>query len=145
MNDEREIPKTRPVPLWLPVTGVILLLLGIFVAPMITNSFDEQQLNRVPLYSGISFIMIFISLIIFFAAFVWWLAVRFNHRVSYSTYRILEYLLIGGIVVGIVGMFQPWVFVAFRYGFYLLLLSTIGFIAWSHVTPAPEEDEFATE
>ena len=51
--------------------------------------------------------------------------------------------LIGGIILGIIGMFQPWIFEAFRYGFYLLLASTIGYIAWSHVSPAEPEDETA--
>ena len=52
---------------------------------------------------------------------------------------------IGGIVLGIIMMFQPWVFVLFRYGFYLLLFSTLAFIVWSHVTAAPPIDEFATD
>jgi hypothetical protein len=71
-------------------------------------------------------------------SFVWWLAVRLNHRVPERTHRLIEYVLIGGIVLGIIGMFQPWIFPLFRYGFYILLISTIGFIAWSHVTPATE-------
>ena len=51
--------------------------------------------------------------------------------------------LIAGIVLGIIGMFQPWFFPAFRYGFYLLLASTIGYIAWSHISPAPPDDDLS--
>ena len=45
--------------------------------------------------------------------------------------------IISGIVVGAVGMFQPWLFRAYTLGFLLLLFSTLAFIVWSHVRPAP--------
>lgn len=131
------------MPRWLPITGVVLVLLGIFVAPMITNSFTEEQLNKNPLYSGIQFLLIFIAIILFYASFIWYLAYRLNGRVPERIFRIIEYVLIGGIIVGIIGMFQPWFFPAFRYGFYLLLASTIGYIAWSHVTPADSADDLS--
>lgn len=143
MNETEPKPKKRRVPIGLPVAAVLFLLFGYFVAPAITNSFSEEQLNTNALLSGIGFLAIFISIILFYISFIWWLALRLNGKVSHKTFRIVEYILIGGIVVGVIGMFQPWVFVAFRYGFYLLLLSTLGFIAWSHITPAAAEDEVA--
>lgn len=140
MIDQPPISKKRRVPIGLPITAVFLLLFGLFVAPQITASFPPEQLNRNALLSGIGFLMVFISIILFYISFIWWLALRLNGKVAYKTYRIIEYILIGGIILGIVGMFQPWFFVAFRYGFYLLLASTVSFIAWSHVTPAAEEE-----
>ena len=44
-------------------------------------------------------------------------------------------------VLGIIGMFQPWIFSAYKYGFLLLLFSTLAFILWSHVTPAATSQE----
>jgi hypothetical protein len=141
MDEEKEfVNTTRPLPRWMPITGIILVLLGIFVAPLITNSFTEEQLNKTPLFSGIQFLFIFIAIILFYASFIWYLAYRLNGRVPERIYRIIEYILIGGIILGIVGMFQPWLFAAFRYGFYLLLASTIGYIVWSHVSPAKPKD-----
>ena len=146
MEEDKQVTSTtRPVPKWLPITGLIVLLLGIFVAPRITASFSEEQLNRNALLSGISFLLIFISIIIFYASLVWYLAYKLNGRIAERTFRMIEYLLIGGIILGIIGMFQPWIFSAFRYGFYLLLASTIGYIAWSHITPAPTIDELPAE
>jgi glucan phosphoethanolaminetransferase (alkaline phosphatase superfamily) len=139
MSEPTPTPKKRRVPIGLPVAAVLFLLLGLFAAPTITASFSEEQLNRNALLSGIGFLMVFISIILFYISFIWWLALRLNGKVAYKTYRIIEYIIIAGIILGIVGMFQSWVFVAFRYGFYLLLLATVAFIAWSHVTPAPEE------
>jgi hypothetical protein len=50
-------------------------------------------------------------------------------------------ILIAGIVLGILGMFQPWIFQAYKYGFIVLLFSTLGFIVWSHVTPKREQTQ----
>ncbi|MFN2104848.1 MAG: YIP1 family protein [Candidatus Promineifilaceae bacterium] len=144
MEEEKEFDNnTRPVPLWLPISGAVILLLGIFVAPMITNSYSEEQLNRNAILSGFQFLLIFIAIIIFYASIIWFLAYKLNGRVPNKIYRIIEYALIGGIILGIIGMFQPWIFAAFRYGFYLLLAATIGYIAWSHISPAPPEDDTA--
>jgi hypothetical protein len=33
-------------------------------------------------------------------------------------------------------MFQPWLFLGYKYGFLLVLFSTLAFIIWSHITPA---------
>jgi hypothetical protein len=45
-------------------------------------------------------------------------------------------LCIAGIMLGIVGMIQPFVFDLFRYSFLLLLFSTLAFIIVSHL-PEP--------
>lgn len=143
MEEKERTNTTRPVPLWLPISGVVILLLGIFVGPRITAGFSEEQLNRNAILSGVSFLLIFIAIILFYAAIVWYLAYVLNGRVSERLFRIVEYALIAGIILGVVGMFQPWFFPAFRYGFYLLLLATIGYIAWSHISPAPPVDQSA--
>ena len=64
-----------------------------------------------------------------------------SNQVSPRTHMIIEYMLIAGIALGIIGMFQPWVFAAYRYGFLLLLFSTLGFILWSHITPKREQHQ----
>lgn len=46
-------------------------------------------------------------------------------------------LCIAGIILGILGMIQPWVFELFRYGFYVLLISTLVYIVISHVPERP--------
>jgi len=87
------------------------------------------------LLSALPFILIFIGIILIYMTIIWAAASVLNDRVSARTYRIIEYIAIGGIVAGIVGMLQPWVFPLFRYGFLLLLFSTIFYILWSHVRP----------
>lgn len=142
MEEERVI---TPLPKAMPIIALILLIIGLALTPFIQDIFTEEQLSRNPLYSGIPFLLIFISIILFFMSFIWWLSNRLNFRVSDKTYQIIEKIFIGGIVLGIIMMFQPWVFVFFRYGFYLLLFSTLAFIVWSHITAAPPIDEFAAD
>jgi len=138
MEDERII---TPLPKALPIIAVILLLLGVILSPFISQIFAEEQLNKNPLLSGIPFLLVFSSIILFFMSFTWWVSNRLNFRVSDKAYNLIEKIFIGGIVLGIIMMFQPWVFVLFRYGFYLLLISTLAFIVWSHVTAAAPVDD----
>lgn len=141
-----EEPRTiTPLPIALPISGVILLILGIVAIPMVDNVFTEQQLMRNAILSGIPFILIFAAIIIFFMSLIWFLSNRLNFRISDRTYNIVEKIIIGGIILGIIFMFQPWVFVLFRYGFYLLLIATISFIVWSHITAAQPVEDVASD
>jgi hypothetical protein len=72
---------------------------------------------------------------------VWFAASRLNDNVSQKLYRPVELVLMGGILLGIFFMFQPWIFELFRVGFFLLLGSTLGFILWSHVRPKGTQQE----
>jgi hypothetical protein len=90
-------------------------------------------------------VLIFASIILFFMSFIWWVSNRLNFRISDKAYNRIEKIIIAGIVLGIIFMFQPWVFVLFRYGFYLLLFSTLAFMVWSHVTAAAPVDDSAAE
>ncbi len=56
------------------------------------------------------------------------------------TYRIVEYGVIGAMVLGFLGMFQPWQIELYHYGFLLLLFSTLVFIIVSHI-PMPQGDD----
>jgi hypothetical protein len=95
--------------------------------------------------SGIPFILIFAAIIIFFMSFIWFVSNRLNFRISARIYSLVEKIIIGGIILGIILMFQPWVFVLFRYGFYLLLIATLAFLVWSHVAAEESLDKLAAD
>jgi hypothetical protein len=61
-----------------------------------------------------------------------------NDRISERIYRTIETVIIVGIVLGVFGMFQPWLMILYKIGFLVLLVSTFGFIWWSHVKPKRE-------
>lgn len=134
-----QMPKRHPVPRALPIAAIILIALGAFAIPLIQSATTPQQRADNVLLSAAPFLLIFVAIILLFITLIWWIATRLNHNVPEKTYRPIEYTLIGGIVFGIVGMFQPWVFVWYQWGFVILLLSTLSFILWSHIVPKREK------
>jgi len=86
------------------------------------------------------FIVCFLAILIAFIYSIVYLARKLHGRVPPRIYSRIELTIIAGIILGVVGMFQPWVHDAYRVGFYILLFSTLSFIVWSHITPAQAQD-----
>jgi heme/copper-type cytochrome/quinol oxidase subunit 2 len=126
------------VPLGLPLTAVVLLVLGYFAGPFIQSQYSEEELARNVLLNAIPFILVFVAILLFFISLIWFVASKLHHTISARYYRPIEYILIAGMVLGIVGMFQPWVFAFYKYGFTLLFVSLLSFILWSHIRPRVE-------
>jgi hypothetical protein len=61
--------------------------------------------------------------------------------ISRRVYTRVERGIIGLMLLGIIAMFQPFVIELYRYGFLLLLLSTIFFIIVSHMSPIADRDD----
>jgi hypothetical protein len=123
------------VPLGLPLTGLALLVLGYFAGPFIQSQYSEEELARNVLLNAIPFILVFVAILLFFISLIWFVASKLHHTISPRLYRPIETILIVGIILGIVGMFQPWFFAFYKYGFTLLFLSLLSFILWSHIRP----------
>jgi hypothetical protein len=123
------------LPIRLFISVAVLLILGVIAGPIIRSAATEEQLNTNVLLGAIPFILIFVAIILAFISVISMVASALNENVAVRTYQIVEYIIIGGIVFGIVGMFQPWLFLWYRYGFVVLLISTLSFILWSHVVP----------
>ena len=140
---ENSEEKRSGVPIGMPIAAVILLILGLIALPLVNNYTTEEQLASNVILAAIPFILIFASILIAFMSFVWFLASRLSDNISEKTYRPIELVLIAGILLGVFLIFQPWVFELFRIGFFLLLASTLAFIAWSHVRPKTVDQEVA--
>jgi hypothetical protein len=123
------------IPYKLLVVIVIVLVLGLLAGPYIQSRYTPEELADNVLLNAIPFVLIFVAIILSFIAFIVIVGSLLNKNVSQRVYRIVERLLIAGIVLGVIGMFQPWVFAAYTYGFILLLFSTLAFIVWSHIVP----------
>ena len=134
---DKEEKKKGGVPKGMPIASAILLVLGLISIPIINNVSDEQLARNV-IIAAIPFLLVFASILVAFMSLVWFASSKLSGNVSEKVYRPIEYALIGGILVGIFFMFQPWFFPLFRIGFFLLLASTIGYILWSHVKPKEE-------
>jgi hypothetical protein len=128
--------KERPrVPKGLPLTAVLLIILGVAVYFLIQATATPEQLAQNVLLSALPFILIFVAIILLFATLIIFASVRLSNNIAQRPHFVIEALAIAGIVLGILGIFQPWVFALYSVSFVVLLLSTLFFILWSHVQP----------
>jgi hypothetical protein len=123
------------IPVGLLIAIVLVLILGAVAGPLIRRLATPEEMASNVLLSALPFILIFAGIILAFIALIGFVASLLNNNIRESVYRPIEKALIGGIVAGVVGMFQPWLFILYRVGFIVLLISTLGFILWSHVVP----------
>jgi len=130
---------SRPrVPLGLPISVAILLILGSIAGPLIRSNFTEKERAANVFLEAIPFILIFVAIILTFITLIVLVASVLNDNIPHRKHQFVERIIIFGIVGGVVGMFQPWWFLAYKYGFSVLLISTLSFILWSHIRPKRE-------
>lgn len=84
---------------------------------------------------AIPFVATFVSIVLAFACVIVLVALAFDKKVPQRTYRPVERIIIAGIFIGIVGLFQGWRLFPFEYGFLVLLIAVLLFMVWSHLTP----------
>lgn len=126
--------KIRPlIPLKLLIAAAVLLALSPAARPVLQMLFGKEKVGSDILLVAIPFLMIFVPIILGFMALIVFISKLLEGRVPESVYRIIEYLFVAGIALGILGMFQPWLFALFKLGFFLLFGSLLGFMIWSHV------------
>lgn len=111
-----------------------LWIVGFALMPVIEGLDTETKVDNT-IVNGIPFILIFIGIIVAFIDAIILAATRLNNNISESVYKPVERALMAGIVLGVIGMFQPFTVVLYTWGFILLLVSTLGYIFWSHILP----------
>jgi hypothetical protein len=128
--------KTRfRIPYGLIISAIVLLILGLVAGPLIRSWATEEQLAQNVLLSAIPFILIFVAILLGFITVITVVARLLNDNIDPKLYKTIESIIIAGIVLGIIGMFQPWHIIFYKNGFRVLLISTLAFMLWSHVTP----------
>jgi type IV secretory pathway TrbD component len=81
------------------------------------------------------FIPLFVLGVFIFGFSIWLLATRLYEKLPQKTFLIGALIIIGGIVAGVVMMFQPFALKLFSIGFWFVLVSLIAFMYWSHIEP----------
>jgi hypothetical protein len=121
------------IPVKLLVSAAVVLILSPIARPVIETLATKEQVSQNVLLTAIPFVLFFVSLVLVYMALIVFAGKLLSNRVPEGVYRTIEYVLIAGIALGVVGMFQPWLFALFKISFFVLLLSTLSFILWSHV------------
>jgi hypothetical protein len=126
------------LPVGLFIAIVVTLVIGLVASPAIQALTTEKQRATNVLLSAIPFILIFVAILLAFISLIRMSASLLNGNISQRVFLFIERVLIAGIVLGIFGMFQPWLIIFYKVGFLVLLFSTLGFIWWSHIKPKGE-------
>jgi len=121
------------IPLKLLIAAVVLLALSFVAPPVLSALVPDLQSSTNVLLIALPFLLTFVPIILGFMAVVVFVSKLLYQRVQERTYKVIEYVFIVGIVLGIISMFQPWTFLLFKPGFFVLFGSLIGFMVWSHV------------
>lgn len=83
-----------------------------------------------------AFLTVFLAILLAFIFFgVFLTSLGLSGKVPRRIYRLVEGVIIAGILLGAFGMFQPWLRFGYQRGFALLFYSTLAFTIWSHITP----------
>ena len=130
--------KKLSVPIGLPISIGVLFILGLISGPLIESTASEEQLNTNVLLSAIPFILIFVAILMMYITFIAVVSRLLSHKIPVRVYRLVERIIIAGIALGILGVFQPWLFALYRIGFFTVLISWLSFMLWNHVKPASE-------
>src|SRR5690606_30291897 len=105
---------------WLGGIAILLFLFACGFANVAPSLVSEQVLNGV-LFHAIPFFAAFVGILLLFILLIVLVALRFNGKIPGRTYKGMEYVIIGGIIFGVICLFNPWSLVPYRYGFLLLL------------------------
>lgn len=136
MDYRKYIPPLK----YLGTSAALVLLFGL-IFPTLSEAFIPKDTRDSVLVRAIPFVAVFVTIILLYILFIFIIALTFNGKIPYRTYRLIERSIILGILAGVVCLFQPWELVSYKYGFLLLLLSTLFFILWSHIRPSsPQAD-----
>lgn len=96
-------------------------------------------------WQPVLFIIGFLAILLAYIFSIIFLARRLRGKIPHRIYTVVEIVIIAGILLGVFGIFQPWLQAGYTYGFTLLLYSTLSYIVWSHIPPQPPPHETAAE
>lgn len=114
--------------------AIILAFAGVFT--LYTSTLSEEAQGEV-LTKAIPFVAIFVAILLVYICAIVVLAIALNGKTPPRTYRPIEHIIIAGILLGVLGLFQGWKLFVYQNGFLLLLFSVLAFIVWSHISPMP--------
>ena len=132
--------KIKP-PFAIPVISVLLVIFGALYGKYILVLIPvEEQINNVIL-TAVPFICYFVAILLVYIFLINLFSQRLNHRLSPKIYKPIFFVIIAGIIGGILMMLQPYTIMLFKASFMVVLVSLLLFIFWSHIIPADFAEE----
>ncbi len=130
-------------PIVLPIISLLLSIMGYFYEKFYLVTIPEQTRIDNVIIIAVPFICYFVAILLVYIFLINLFSQILNHKISPKIYKPLNFIIIGGIIGGILLMLQPFTIVLFRISFMVVLVSLLLFIFWSHIIPAalPEEEE----
>lgn len=130
-------------PIVLPIISLLLSIMGYFYEKVYLVTIPEQTRIDNVIIIAVPFICYFVAILLVYIFLINLFSQILNHKISPKIYKPLNFIIIGGIIGGILLMLQPFTIVLFRISFMVVLVSLLLFIFWSHIIPAalPEEEE----
>lgn len=134
--------KVRPAYV-LPVLSAVLALIGFLYSEFILEAIPETTRIDNVIVIAVPFICYFVAILLIYIFLINLFSQILNHKISPKIYKPLNFLIIAGIIGGILMMLQPFTIVLYKASFMVVLVSLLLFMFWSHVIPAhvPEEEE----
>lgn len=133
--------KIKP-PFVLLIASILLAVFGFLYGRFILPTIPEQtQIDNV-IMIAVPFICYFVAILLVYIFVINLSSQILSYRVSVRVYKPVNFVIIAGIIGGILMMLQPFTIVLFRISFMVVLVSLLLFMIWSHITPAHvAEDE----
>jgi hypothetical protein len=133
----------RP-PYKLLAIALVLLIIG-FVALPLTSKPPAKVTPTTVLITGIPFLFVFVAILLTYIALIVTFSRYYSGYVSEKRFNPFFYTCMGGIVLGVIMMFQPFVQSFYTIGFLVLLFSLLSFMIVGHIVPKKEMTETTSE
>ena len=111
------------------IVGAILVAIFLVLKTVLPPLLEPETAQWV------SFFATLVAILSGYICFIAFISRLLSGRISERVFGYLEKLLIAGILLGIAGMFQPWVPVFYPLGFIVLFAATWIFTLWGYVVP----------
>jgi hypothetical protein len=104
------------IPVGLFIAIVVTFVLGLIAKPLILRFTTEKERATNVLLSAIPFILIFVAILLVYISLINMSGSVLNGYISPRIHGSIEKVLIAGIALGILGMFQPWLIIFYKVG-----------------------------
>lgn len=114
------------------IVGAVLVSMSLILKAVLPRFLPKET------GQGVAFFATLFAILSAYISGIAFLSRVLSGKISQRVFSLVEKIFIAGILLGIAGMFQPWVQALYWIGFLVLFASTWSFTVWGYVTPKSE-------